>query len=101
MTLEEKVLMLKALGDETRLQIVSMLSQENLCACQLQEAFSISGATLSYHLRLLQESGLITGKKEGYWTRYFLDKEKLGELLACLDKLIPSKASNPPIRCNT
>lgn len=97
--MEEKAQVLKVLGDATRLQIVAMLSEENLCACQLQEAFSISGATLSYHLKLLQESDLIRGQKEGYWTRYSLNKNKIKEIRSCLETLLKKEASHPPIRC--
>lgn len=99
--MQEKALVFKALGDETRLQIIAMLSRENLCACQLQDSFSITAATLSYHLKILQEAGLIQGQKEGYWTRYSLDKPKIETVMQSLGQWVDRKASNPAIRCQT
>lgn len=100
MEFEEKVMLLKALSDETRLSIVKMLSKENLCACQLLEDFSLSQATLSYHMKQLQDSGLVSGKKEGYWTRYYLNKESFLPLVNMFDVLVEdTEVTTPPIQC--
>ena len=100
MEFEEKVMLLKALSDETRLSIVKMLSKENLCACQLLEDFSLSQATLSYHMKQLQDCGLVSGKKDGYWTRYYLNKDGLSPLVNMLDALVEdTEVTTPPIQC--
>lgn len=64
------VLIFKALSDETRLKIVEMLSCGEMCACDLLESFQITQPTLSYHMKILTECGLVNGRKEGSWMRY-------------------------------
>ncbi len=71
----DSALIFKALSDETRLKIVDMLSCDELCACNILEAFAITQPTLSYHMKILTECGLVKARKEGTWTRYSLDME--------------------------
>ncbi len=66
----EYVAVFKALGDETRLKIVEMLSCGELCACDILESFQITQPTLSYHMKILTESGLVISRKEGSWMHY-------------------------------
>jgi len=70
-------LICKALGDSNRLQIVQMLSDGEKCACKLQEQFAITQPTLSHHMRILCESGLVNVRKEGKWSHYSLNCETL------------------------
>ncbi len=72
----------KALSDETRLKIIDMLSCGEMCACHILEAFSISQSTLSYHMKILSDSGLVNARRDGAWMRYTLNKERTDELLA-------------------
>ena len=73
--------LMKALADETRLQIIDMLScGESSCACKLLEHFAFTQPTLSYHMRILTESGLVKGVRDGAWMRYTLVEEKVAEL---------------------
>jgi len=65
----------KALADETRLKIIDMLSCGQMCACAILEKLSISQSTLSYHMKILCDSGLISAKRDGAWMRYTLNKE--------------------------
>lgn len=74
----------KALSDETRLKIIDMLSCGELCACEILEAVSISQSTLSYHMKILVESGLVNGRRDGAWMRYTLNSEKTDAVLAFL-----------------
>lgn len=60
----------KALGDTTRLRIIEMLSCGELCACKILESFQITQPTLSYHMKILIECGLVKSKKEGSWIQY-------------------------------
>lgn len=66
-------LICKALGDANRLRIVKMLSDGEKCGCELLEAFSITQPTLSHHMRILCDCGLVKARKEGKWTHYALD----------------------------
>jgi len=69
---------LKALADETRVRIVHILSCGELCACDIQTYFNLTQPTLSHHLKLLTDAGLILARKEGKWTHYQLSEETLG-----------------------
>lgn len=73
-------LFLKALGDETRIKIFHMLSNGELCACDILEEFHITQPTLSYHMKILSESGLVNSRKDGVWMRYSINESSL-ELL--------------------
>ena len=72
-------LICKALGDSNRLQIVQMLSEGEKCGCKLLEAFKITQPTLSHHMRILTECGLVNARKEGKWSHYSLNCETLKE----------------------
>ena len=73
-------LYLKALGDETRVKIFHMLSNGELCACTILEEFHITQPTLSYHMKILANSGLVNSRKDGIWMRYSVNKVALEEL---------------------
>lgn len=67
----------KALGDSNRLQIAQMLSDGEKCGCKLLEAFEITQPTLSHHMKILCECGLVNARKEGKWQHYSLNGETL------------------------
>ncbi|MGN0819546.1 MAG: ArsR/SmtB family transcription factor [Christensenellaceae bacterium] len=75
---------IKALGEETRLQIFEELRGGKLCACKLLERFNISQPTLSHHMRILCESGLVIAKKDWKRTYYSIDCGKLNEVIKYL-----------------
>lgn len=81
------VVFLKALGDETRLQIIDMLSGGELCACKILEYFDITQPTLSYHMKILCESGLVEGVRDGIWMWYSLNKENIEALRDLFDTI--------------
>ena len=66
---------LKALADETRLRIIDMLTSGELCACKILESFDITQPTLSYHMKILTDCGLVDGRRDGAWMRYTLKKD--------------------------
>lgn len=66
---------IKALADENRLAILMSLQQKEKCACYLLEELNISQSTLSHHMKLLCDSGLVDYRKEGKWMHYSLSKE--------------------------
>lgn len=72
----EYVSLFKALSDETRLKITQMLSGGELCACDILEEFNITQPTLSYHMKILTECGLVRGTKDGSWMKYTLNTER-------------------------
>lgn len=81
----------KAFDDINRLQILEMLREGEKCACVLLEDLQISQSTLSHHMKILCDSGIVTGRKEGKWTYYSISKEgsrKASELLDLLTTTI-------------
>ncbi len=81
MTNKDVVLLLKAMADETRLQILEMLSNEELCACHILEEFNITQPTLSYHMKILVDSGLVDSRKDGTWTRYSINSNVMSSVV--------------------
>ncbi len=82
----------KALGDSNRLQIVTMLSDGEKCACKLLEKFEITQPTLSHHMRILCECGLVDMRKDGKWSHYTLNAEVLHSFQTFINELNSCKA---------
>ena len=78
MEYDKVALICKALGDANRLEIVRLLARGELCACRLLERFDITQPTLSHHMRVLGECGLVSSRREGKWRHYSLNCETLG-----------------------
>jgi ArsR family transcriptional regulator len=78
--------MFKALGDPVRLRLMSMIaSQPEACVCELTGAFDLSGPTISHHLRVLRDSGLVECERRGTWVYYRMRPEAVQRLAALLE----------------
>jgi ArsR family transcriptional regulator len=78
----------KALGDPVRLRLLSMIASAadgEICVCDLSEAFSLTGPTISHHLRILREAGLVHGVRRGTWVYYRAVPGQLTRLAGVLD----------------
>lgn len=73
-------LIFKALSDETRLKIIDMLSCGELCACDILKCFNITQPTLSYHMKILTECGIVNANRVGAWMHYTLNDETIGKI---------------------
>ena len=64
----------RALGDATRLELVGLLAarKEELCVCELEAHFDLSQPTVSHHLRILREAGIVSSERRGTWVYYAL-----------------------------
>ena len=82
-------LMMKALGDESRVKIFDMLTKGELCACKVLEEFNITQPTLSYHMKILCDCGLVNGRRDGIWIKYTINKEAYDRLKGFIDKVDP------------
>ena len=88
----EAVRVFKALGDEKRLRILSLLRQGERCACVLLEHLNLSQPTLSHHMKVLGNCGLVTSYKDGKWQHYSINCTRFREFknyissLSCCDK---------------
>lgn len=78
----QKILeILKILSDETRLKIVSLLAENELCVCELMEALRMSQSRISNHLRILRNTRIIEAKREGKWIFYSLARDTMDKVL--------------------
>ncbi|BBN97595.1 ArsR/SmtB family transcription factor [Sporolactobacillus terrae] len=84
---------LKLLGDETRLTIIALLMNRDLCVCELQEAFDKSQPAISQHLRKLKDVGLVTEARKSQWVYYSLNKNSdFYPLIKYVTEFIPDQS---------
>ena len=75
--MKELVRVMKALSDPNRVKILKMLQHRELCVCELRAALGVAQPTVSRHLKILENAGLVSYKKDGLWVNYRLaDGEK-------------------------
>jgi ArsR family transcriptional regulator len=84
---EKQAKLFKALGDPTRLLIVEMLLKEELCVCKIIPNTGKSQPTVSAHLKVLHEAGLVKSRREGLSVYYFLSDDKIKDLLSVSKKI--------------
>ena len=84
---KEMAVMMKALGDESRVKIFDMLAQGELCVCKVLEEFQITQPTLSYHMKILCDSGLVNGRRDGIWMKYTINSEAYDKLKSFIDSI--------------
>lgn len=88
----EKVGLFKALADTNRLMIVDMISDGELCACKILEKFQITQPTLSHHMKILCDCGLVNSRKEGKWMYYSLSIKNVQDLGEFLNSVIENNS---------
>ena len=81
---EEGAKVFKALGDPRRQKILALLRGGEKCACKLIDEMDMPQSSLSYHMKILCECGLVNARKEGKWSHYSLNRETLEALQAFL-----------------
>lgn len=72
--MKKLVKVLKAISDPNRLKIIKMLQYKTMCVCELQYALELAQSSISKHLKILEEAGLVDSRKDGLWVNYFLSK---------------------------
>ena len=78
MNTEEAARAFKALGDENRLRIVELVAgQGEICACRILDELDIAQPTLSHHMKLLKDAGLVKARTQGRWMHYSIDRSML------------------------
>ena len=82
--MKDFIKVMKALSDPNRVKILKLLQQKTMCVCELQGAIQISQPSVSKHLKLLEEAGLVDYKKEGLWVNYYLADGKASPYAASL-----------------
>jgi ArsR family transcriptional regulator, arsenate/arsenite/antimonite-responsive transcriptional repressor len=81
--------LLKALADPTRLRILSLLSRHEgeVCVFEIVESFTLEQPTISHHLRILRDAGLVDCRKKGLWAYYYVRREALNRARDIIDGL--------------
>ncbi|WP_373281338.1 metalloregulator ArsR/SmtB family transcription factor [Nocardia transvalensis] len=88
--------MFKALADPVRLRVLSLIAARGggeVCVCELTPAFDLSQPTISHHLKVLREAGLIDSQRRGTWVYYRVIPEALQRLSSVLTLDVPAGAS--------
>jgi ArsR family transcriptional regulator len=77
----------KALGDPIRLQLVDVLRRHpgQACVCELVPLFDLSQPTISHHLKVLRDAGIVGSERRGLWSFYYVDPDSMKELSTWLD----------------
>lgn len=89
----------KALGDPNRLMIIEMLQSGERCACEILGDLNISQSTLSHHMKLLCESGLVSYRRDGKWMHYSLSKEGCDAAKSIFEEITRVTESNKKTEC--
>ena len=82
--------LLKALADPTRLRILSLLSRHEgeVCVFEIVESFTLEQPTISHHLRILRDAGLVDCRKKGLWAYYYVRREALSRAQEVITGLV-------------
>ena len=72
---KKMALIFKAFCDENRIRILKMLRSGEKCACKMLDEFNVTQPTLSHHMKILCDSGIVLGRKEGKWMYYSISAE--------------------------
>lgn len=84
---KKTALIFKAFCDENRIKIIKSLRTGEKCACKLLEEINVTQPTLSHHMKILCEAGVVVGRKEGKWTHYSISEKGAEQAKECLEQL--------------
>jgi ArsR family transcriptional regulator len=88
----------QAIADPTRVRIIAALRRGELCVCELVDALEISQSTLSSHLQVLRQTGVVSTRKEGRWIYYSLTDQKRGLIEAIFSHIQRQVEVDPRLR---
>ena len=100
----------KALGDEVRLKILHMLSEQEMCVCEIIDKLNMSQPAVSHHLKILRQAGLVNDSRDGKWIYYSLNSNVFrevfpsedAEIIRCYAEPLKRRLANlPPSRVRT
>ncbi len=96
-TMEKVILIAKALSDSNRLRALMVLRNVELCVCQLIELLSLAPSTVSKHMSVLKQAGLIKSRKDSRWVYYSLVDDKIAPVTKDALNLVVSNLNKDPI----
>jgi len=80
--MKELVKVFKALSDETRIRLLKLLCERELCVCELMQALDMTQSRVSRNLGILREAGLVKDRRDGLWVFYSLDRKSFNQYVA-------------------
>jgi ArsR family transcriptional regulator, arsenate/arsenite/antimonite-responsive transcriptional repressor len=95
---ERARLMLKALAEPIRLELIEVLGSGERCVCELTSELEVAQSKLSFHLKVLKQAGLLSAREDGRWVYYSLEPQALQELRAWLGDLA-ARCTTPAAPC--
>lgn len=84
----------KAFCDENRIRIIEMLQTGEKCACNILEELNVTQPTLSHHMKILCDSGIVESRKEGKWTHYKISDSGRNNAIELLKEITANSDSN-------
>jgi ArsR family transcriptional regulator, arsenate/arsenite/antimonite-responsive transcriptional repressor len=96
--MDDLLICLKALSDDTRLKLFTMLLNSDCCVGALARHLGVTEANISQHLQILRKAGLVVGEKRGYWTHYSVVREKLSDMTVTLGAMAET-GNKEPLKC--
>lgn len=97
---KKNAMVFKAFCDENRLMILELLQTGEKCACKLLEDLQIGQSTLSHHMKILCEAGVVTWRKDGKWIYYSIDVEGSTYAKELLHKIVAVYSTEQDCSCN-
>lgn len=94
--MNEHIVLLKTLADPTRLKLLKLVLQEELCVCELQEVLQISQPAVSQHIAKLKTAGVIKERRAGMWTFYQGDTQRLNAVLGAFSAFLQTDPVDIP-----
>ncbi len=94
--MRDAVKFLKALADRTRLRILALLLQRDLCVCELMFILKMEQSRVSHQLRILRDAELVEDNREGQWIIYRIPKKAQPELKLLLESIIEARFKDIP-----
>ncbi|MBC8387330.1 MAG: winged helix-turn-helix transcriptional regulator [Actinobacteria bacterium] len=97
--LEKITKILKALSDENRIRIICLLKiKKDTCVCELREVIGLSQPTVSSHLKILENAGLVSYRKEGQWVNYYINQNLDVNTLNIINNIIDCLKNDKKIK---
>lgn len=93
-------LIFKAFCDENRVRIIKLLRSGEKCACKILEEIHVTQPTLSHHMKILCDSGIVIGRKEGKWTHYSISSEGTEYAINCLQEITKISSATEKSCCD-
>lgn len=94
--MNDLIKVMKACSDPSRIKILKMLQHKVMCVCELQAALQLAQPTVSSHLKLLEDAGLVRSRKEGLWVNYHLAEDPGNPYAAALQTHLAAWLNQDP-----